>query len=100
MLGRSADVTRADLYLDTEAGLVPFASTHERHDESVPSQVLREVADRRQLEQVGSAIVAPLAATRDRVAAGVIVLEGTLTVPRTTPSARSSSSSPPRSARR
>ncbi|OCI30704.1 PP2C family protein-serine/threonine phosphatase [Oerskovia enterophila] len=76
VLGRSQDVTRADLYLDTSAGLVPFASTHERHDESVPPHVLREVADRRRLDHVGNALVAPLAATRDRVAAGVIVLEG------------------------
>ncbi len=76
VLGRSQDVTRADLYLDSSAGLVPFASTHERHDESVPPHVLREVADRRRLDHVGSALVAPLAATRDRVAAGVIVLEG------------------------
>ena len=76
VLGRSVDVTRADLYLDTSAGLVAFASTHERHDESVPSQILREVADERRLEHVGPALVAPLAATRDRAAAGVIVLEG------------------------
>lgn len=76
VLGRSVDVTRADLYLDTSAGLVAFASTHERHDESVPSQILREVADERRLEQVGTALVAPLAASRDRSVAGVIVLEG------------------------
>ncbi|MBE7700130.1 SpoIIE family protein phosphatase [Oerskovia sp. Sa1BUA8] len=76
VLGRSVDVTRADLYLETADGLVAFASTHERHDESVPSQILREVADERRLEQVGPALVAPLAASRDRAAAGVIVLEG------------------------
>jgi hypothetical protein len=76
LLGRSADVTRADLYLDTRAGLVAIASTHERHDESIPSQILREVADTRRSDVVGSTLVAPLAATRDRIAAGVIVLEG------------------------
>ncbi|MHA7135315.1 SpoIIE family protein phosphatase [Oerskovia turbata] len=76
VLGRSVDVTRADLYLDTRAGLVPIASTHERHDESIPSQILREVADSRRSDTVGSALLAPLAAPRDRNVAGVIVLEG------------------------
>lgn len=86
VLRGSPDVTRADVYLCTPAGLAPLLSTHTPDDGSapddgpaaagVPPDVLQRVCDSRVAERFGDALVEPVSAVLGDAPLGVVTLTG------------------------